>query len=231
MKLTHLRVNHVETPLGLFLERPVFSWVAEDTQNKRQESAQVVLRRLPGGETVYDSGRQEDLSSLGVEAPVELAPRTRYQWQVTVWGDGGDCATACSWFETAKMDEPWAAQWIAADFADKEVQPLLVKDFFLPEEVESARAYVCGLGLYELSVNGRKAGDEFLLPGYHCYDFQLEYQTFDLTPLLNQGENAIGLALAPGWYKGDMIFDRYHNLYGDTMQAICEVHVTLRDGT
>ena len=57
------------------------------------------------------------------------------------------------------------------------------------------------------------------------------YQTFDLTPLLNQGENAIGLALAPGWYKGDMIFDRYHNLYGDTMQAICEVHVTLRDGT
>lgn len=231
MKLTHLRVNHVETPLGLFLERPVFSWVAEDTQNKRQQSAQVVLRRLPGGETVYDSGRQEDLSSLGVEAPVGLAPRTRYQWQVTVWGDGGDCATACSWFETAKMDEPWAAQWIAADFADKEVQPLLVKDFFLPEEVESARAYVCGLGLYELSVNGRKAGDEFLLPGYHCYDFQLEYQTFDLTPLLNQGENAIGLALAPGWYKGDMIFDRYHNLYGDTMQAICEVHVTLRDGT
>ena len=171
MKLTHLRVNHVETPLGLFLERPVFSWVAEDTQNKRQQSAQVVLRRLPGGETVYDSGRQEDLSSLGVEAPVGLAPRTRYQWQVTVWGDGGDCATACSWFETAKMDEPWAAQWIAADFADKEVQPLLVKDFFLPEEVESARAYVCGLGLYELSVNGRKAGDEFLLPGYHCYDF------------------------------------------------------------
>ena len=68
---------------------------------------------------------------------------------------------------------------------------------FLPEEVESARAYVCGLGLYELSVNGRKAGDEFLLPGYHCYDFQLEYQTFDLTPLLNQGENAIGWPWLP----------------------------------
>ena len=40
----------------------------------------------------------------------------------------------------------------------------------------------------------------------------------------------MGLALAPGWYKGDIIFDRYHNLYGDTMQAICEIRVKLKDG-
>ena len=41
----------------------------------------------------------------------------------------------------------------------------------------------------------------------------------------------MGLALGPGWYKGDIVFDRYHNLYGDTMQAICEVRVLLKDGT
>ena len=183
-----------------------------------------------GGEIVYDSGRREDVSSLGFEAPVELKPRTRYQWTVTVWGDGGDTATASSWFETAKQEEPWAAQWIAADFADKETQPLLAKSFTLPGEVESARAYACGVGIYELEVNGQKAGDEYLLPGYHCYDFHLEYQTFDITGLLRAGENTVGLALAPGWYKGDIIFDRYHNLYGDTMQAICEIRVKLKDG-
>ena len=229
MKLTHLRVNHVETPLGLAMKQPVFSWVAEDTADKRQAAAEIVVRT--GGKTVYDSGRREDISSLGFEAPLELAPRTRYDWTVTLWGDGGDWASASSWFETARQEEPWQAQWIAADFQDKEVQPLLVKDFSLSEEVESARAYVCGLGIYELEINGQKAGNEYLLPGYHCYDFHLEYQTFDITGLVRAGENRVGLALGPGWYKGDIIFDRYHNLYGDTMQAICEVRVLLKDGT
>lgn len=229
MKLTHLRVNHVETPLGLAMKQPVFSWVAEDTADKRQAAAEIVVRA--GGKTVYDSGRREDISSLGFEAPLELAPRTRYDWTVTLWGDGGDWASASSWFETAKQEEPWQAQWIAADFQDKEVQPLLVKDFSLSGEVESARAYVCGLGIYELEINGQKAGNEYLLPGYHCYDFHLEYQTFDITGLVRAGENRVGLALGPGWYKGDIVFDRYHNLYGDTMQAICEVRVLLKDGT
>lgn len=229
MKLTHLRVNHVETPLGLAMKQPVFSWVAEDTADKRQAAAEIVVRT--GGKTVYDSGRREDISSLGFEAPLDLAPRTRYDWTVTLWGDGGDWASASSWFETARQEEPWQAQWIAADFQDKEVQPLLVKDFSLSGEVESARAYVCGLGIYELEINGQKAGNEYLLPGYHCYDFHLEYQTFDITGLVRAGENRVGLALGPGWYKGDIIFDRYHNLYGDTMQAICEVRVLLKDGT
>ena len=229
MKLTHLRTNHIVEPLGLYMKKPVFSWVAEDTADKRQESARIQVTTQ--GHTVYDSGRRQDLSSLGFEAPVELAPRTRYEWQVTVWGDGGDWATASSWFETAKQEEPWSSQWIAADFDDPETQPLLAKSFTLPGAVKSARAYVSGVGMYELEINGQKAGNEFLLPGYHCYDFHLEYQTFDITGLLQAGENTVGLSLGPGWYKGDIIFDRYHNLYGDTMQATCEVHVTLEDGT
>ena len=136
MKLTHLRTNHVETPLGLYLDHPVFSWVAENTADRKQAAAQIVVK-TPDGATVYDSGKQEGLSSLGVEVPMELLPRTRYQWTVTVWGDGGDSATASSWFETGKQSEPWQAQWIAADFPDNEVQPLLVKEFTLPEQVEN----------------------------------------------------------------------------------------------
>ena len=229
MRLKDLRVNHVTEPLGLAIERPVFSWVAEDTESKKQAAAQITV--TAGGETLYDSGRREDISSLGFEAPLDLKPRTRYRWSVTVWGDQGDWAAASSWFETAKEGEPWQGKWIAADFADKEAQPLLTKDFTLGAEPVSARLYACGLGIYEAEVNGKKAGDEYLLPGYHCYDFALEYQTFDVTTLLHKGDNTLGFALGPGWYKGDMIFDRYHDLYGDTMQLICELHVTLADGT
>ncbi len=229
MKLKDLRVNHLTTPLGHALGNPIFSWTAYDTPDKRQESAQVTVHTAEG-KLAYDSGRREDISSLGFEAPMELMPRTRYVWAVTVWGDGGDGATAGSWFETAKEDEPWQAKWICAGM-DKEAHPLLRKDFSLPRGVKSARVYACGVGIYELYVNGQKAGDEYLLPGYYCYDANLEYQTFDVTGLLKKGENAIGLALGPGWYKGEMVFDRYTNLYGDTMQAICELRVAMEDGT
>ena len=228
MKITHLRVNHFPTPLGMALGKPIFSWVTEETASKRQAAAQIVVRS--GGEVVYDTGRREDLSSLGVEADLALRPRARYDWTVTVWGDGGDSASAASWFETAKEDEPWRAQWIAAGFDDKEAHPLLAKDFTLPSPARRARAYVCGLGIYELEVNGRKIGDEYLLPGFHCYDANLEYQTFDVTGALSAGDNTIGLRLGPGWYKGDIVFDRYHNLFGDTMQAICELRITHEDG-
>ncbi len=145
MKLTHLRTNHVCTPLGLSMTQPVFSWTATDTSDKTQAAAQITVSAQ--GQLLYDSGRREDISSLGFQAPIQLLPRTRYDWTVTVWGDSGDSASAASWFETAKQDEPWQAKWIAAEtgtpgFPDKERQPLLAKDFTLPGEAASARAYV-----------------------------------------------------------------------------------------
>lgn len=230
MKLTHLRTNHVTKPLGLELQKPVFSWVAEETAAKKQTAAQITVKD-GAGKTVFDSGKREDISSLGFEADMSLTPRTRYTWEITAWADNGDSASASDWFETAKEQETWEASWIAADFSDKERQPLLAKDFTVSGEIESARAYVCGLGIYELEINGRKAGDEYLLPGYHCYDANLEYQTFDVTGLLTAGDNTIGLALGPGWYKGDIVFDRYHDLYGDTMEAICELRILKKDST
>ena len=72
MKFTHLRVNHVTEPLGLCMDRPVFSWVAEDTPDKRQKCAQIVVKN-PQGETVYHSGRREDISSLALSASVLVA--------------------------------------------------------------------------------------------------------------------------------------------------------------
>ena len=229
MKLTQLRTNHVTRPFGMALEHPIFSWVTEETAAKKQTAAQIVVKDSTG--VVFDSGKRGDISSLGFEAPVDLKPRTRYTWEVTVWADNGDNAAGSDWFETAKENEPWQAKWIAADFSDKEQQPLLAKDFTVTGEIESARVYACGVGIYELEINGKKAGDEYLLPGYHCYDANLEYQTFDVTDLLTSGENTVGLALGPGWYKGDIVFDRYHDLYGDTMQAICELHILKRDGS
>lgn len=104
-----------------------------------------------------------------------------------------------AWFETAKQQEPWLGQWIAAP---REIaNARLVKRFALPGRVVSARLYICGLGLYEAFINGQKAGDEYLAPGCNKYDSWLQYQTYDVTDLLAE-DNEIAVLLGDGWYKG-----------------------------
>lgn len=231
MKLTQLRTNHFTEPLGMAIPggKPVFSFVAEDTADKKQEAAQIKIFG-PDGLQVYDSGRRGTLSSLGFEADFTPVPRTRYRWEVTVWGDGGDSACASSFFETAKQQEPWQGKWIAAQ-GDKDAHTYLTSDFTVSKGIRSARVYACGLGVYELELNGEKAGDEYLLPGFHSYDLFLEYQTFDVTELLRPGENRLGFSLGAGWYKGRFTLDWCKDAYGDTMKAICELHLTYEDGS
>ena len=106
------------------------------------------------------------------------------------------------------------------------------KQFVIEKEVLAARLYICGLGLYEFELNGQRTCDEYLLPGYHAYDFWQQYQTFDVTDSLKSGGNALGILLGDGWYKGRFGFDGgYTNLYGDQLKLIAELHLSYADGT
>lgn len=229
MKITHLRVSHLENPLGFDLGEPSFSWIVEDAVGRRQQAARLQVAADPAfAQLCYDSG-EADLCSLGVQPPLSLAPRTRYWWRVWVRSEAGELAvSAPAWFETGKLGEPWQAGWITAPGN----HPLLRGSLALDAPVRSARAYVCGLGLYELSVNGRRVGEEYLTPHCNDYDLWLQAQTYDLTGLLREGENAVGAALGKGWYMGRFGFEknRRTSLYGDRYALLCEVHVTLEDG-
>jgi alpha-L-rhamnosidase len=74
-----------------------------------------------------------------------------------------------------------------------------------------------------------KVGDEYLMPGYHSYDFFLQYQIYDILPFLKKGKNCVGALRGMGWYKG--LFCFWKNEYGDTMQLICEIRIWFEDGT
>lgn len=180
---------------------------------------------------VYDSGVQENYHENQMLVSFDLKPRTRYYWQVEVKDDKGDCAKSNpAWFETGKLQESWTAKWIGTEENEKRM-PLLYKEFELKEKPESVRWHVCGLGLYEAYVNEKKAGREFLMPGYHCYDSFLEYQTLDVTELLSQGKNKIAVLLGEGWYKGRFGFDGdYRNLYGNQKKCIGELHIRYANG-
>lgn len=77
---------------------------------------------------------------------------------------------------------------------------LLRKEISFDKKILSAKAYICGLGYYELSINGAKVGDHLLDPGFTDYTKRALYVVYDITPFLNQPNNCIGVILGGGWY-------------------------------
>ena len=232
MYISRLRVNHKKNPLGFNLAKIHLSWEVKAVCGKWAVETRIIVSESSNMEKlVYDSGVQENYHENQMLVSFDLKPRTRYYWQVEVKDDKGDCSKSNpAWFETGKLQESWTAKWIGTEENEKRM-PLLYKEFELKEKPESVRWRVCGLGLYEAYVNEKKAGREFLMPGYHCYDSFLEYQTLDVTELLSQGKNKIAVLLGEGWYKGRFGFDGdYRNLYGNQKKCIGELHIRYANG-
>ncbi|OLS33526.1 alpha-L-rhamnosidase [Bacillus sp. MRMR6] len=233
MKIKSMKTNRITNPMGFDLGKPRLSFVTYDTTALKQTAAQILVA-LDEAFTniVFDSGKSEQIDSLAYELPITLEACTRYFWRVTVWADNGEETTSePAWFETAKLDKPWEAKWITPDLT-KDVHPVLSRDFELSKEVVSARAYVCGLGLYEMEINGEKAGDEYLTPYFNAYDKWLQYQSYDITGLLTTGQNAVEINLGNGLYKGRFGFEGgQHEIYGDQFALLCEIVITHADST
>ncbi|KKI89470.1 alfa-L-rhamnosidase RamA [Bacillus sp. SA1-12] len=233
MKIINLKTNRMMNPLGFDLGKPRLSFITCETPALKQTAAQIqVALDEEFVNKVFDSGKSERIDSLAFELPIKLEPCTRYYWRVTVWADNGDEATSdAAWFETAKLQESWQAKWITPDF-DKDIHPVLCREFDISKEIVSARAYVCGLGLYEIAINGKKAGDEYLTPHFNAYNKWLQYQTYDITELIRMGQNAVEVALGNGLYKGRFGFDGgEHEIYGDKFALLCEIVIKHADGT
>ncbi|MCF6175126.1 MAG: glycoside hydrolase family 78 protein [Victivallaceae bacterium] len=102
----------------------------------------------------------------------------------------------------------WAAQWIGR--AETTLlnwksavlpAPYLRKIFTYDGNDAKATVAICGLGYYELYINGRKVGDHVLDPVVTHYDRRVGYVTYDVTEYLKLGENVIGVILGNGWYN------------------------------
>ncbi len=208
MKIIRMKTNRIVNPLGFDLKTPSVSWTVTETAAKKQVSARVEVSKRPDfSEPVFDTGVSKTLSSLGVKLEFPLEPRTRYFWRVSVTNELGETAVSePAWFETGKMNEPLAGKPISPDLP-ADTAPYFRKTFTVPGKVLSARAYFTGLGVYELYVNGKKANAEYLAPGCTAYDCWIQLQTYDVTELVREGENAVGAIVGNGWAKGRFAFD------------------------
>ncbi len=230
MRITNLKTNHLDSPIGYTYGVPRISYVVEETCAKKQTAAQVqVALDAEFEHIVHDSGRSTQIDNMAYPLPITLEPGTRYYWRVRVWADNGEEAVSeTAWFETPKGPQ-WKGCWITPEL-DPSIHPVLYKDFSITKKVVRARAYMVGLGVYEWSINGNKVGSEYLLPGVEAFDSWIQYQTYDITPYLAQ-ENHIEVMLGNGWYKGDYGLTDKKDIYGDKFVLLADLYLTYEDGT
>ncbi|MFF8694265.1 family 78 glycoside hydrolase catalytic domain [Streptomyces sp. NPDC015144] len=253
-----LRCEHRTTPLGIDEPAPRLSWrLASDLRGDDPVAYRVrVAGRAEdldsGGQLLWDTGRVADTRAVAVDyaGPV-LAGLTRFHWRVSVWSAGsGAPAEADSWFETGfTRADQWRAVWIAqgprpVDVMDAPTEgefalddhglapcPLLRRSFTAPAGARG-RVHVSARGLYELRLNGERVGDAELAPGWTDYRHRVQYQTYDVTALLREGENVLAATVADGWWSGFVGFEprRAGAHYGSFPQFLAELRLTGPDG-
>lgn len=227
MTITNCKVNHLTNPLGYALKGTTFSWTVEASRGTCQTAARIIVRL--GNAVEADTG-WESLDSLAAPVELSLRPRTRYTWTVSVRTDAGEEQTSGeNWFETGKLDEPWAASWIGCDDSQPR-HPVFSRKIIPAKPVAAARLYICGLGLYECAWNGEKVGGEYLTPYCTDYNSWVQYQTYDVTQQL-QTAGTLSITLGNGWYKGRFGFDRQEKpYYGGSWKLLAELRLTYADG-
>ena len=94
--------------------------------------------------------------------------------------------------------------------------------------VGAAQLRITSHGIYEAFLNGERVGDRELTPGFTAYRKRLQVQTFDVTDLLHEGENVLGVLLSDGWWRGQNTVGRRTDAYGRTTALLAELIV---DGT
>ena len=399
-RVTDLQVDYMATPLGIDEPEPRFSWKMESRRyDQQQRACRIVVTDARSGRQVWVSEPHPSDVSVGVVYAGEpLMPRTRYNWDVTVWNAASDSAKASSWFETGLMDSGWSdAEWIGSgqphfskyrskyriDFdlqatgndpapvfifgwqdaenfvklslrksglvlshvtegvetkdyearlkalpeqigvrvvaydyakgykvwliadrvpvnkepvsirpypddvwkpycrfnqlgyaqetegctatfsnltvtedtwnttlyrsdravtvqggapelvspAEESGAPLLRRTFEVKGQLASARLYTTARGIYEFEVNGKRVGDDWFNPGSSDYRYRILYNTYDITPLLKKGRNAIGACLGAGWYSDFTGFaTAWQDQFGTELSLLAKIVLTYTDG-
>ena len=209
MKLYGLTTLHREHPV--IDETPYFSWkMGSQERNVCQKTYRILVNN--GERTVWDSGTiLSDRQNFIPYEGEELQSETTYRWTVTATDNQGNTAENASDFTTAFLNpKDLKAQWVSCPFERREGskylfgscrQPVLFERHFSLEQVpEKAVIYATALGIYHLSVNGKRPDEREFAPEYTSYEKLQYYQVYDVTHLLQKGENTIALYVADGWY-------------------------------
>lgn len=230
-----------KNPLGVDVT-PRFSWqLLSEKRNVMQTAYEIRVSDTQAALSkgnVWSSGKINSDQSQYVEYNgTPLQSGKKYFWQVRVWDNSGKPSawSEPSFWQMGLLNaSDWKAKWIQQGFAEDTVNrpsPYFRKTFSTSKKVASATAFITSLGLYEAFINGKRVGDAYLTPGWTSYNKRLQYQMFDVTSLITTGNNALGVVLGSGWYRGYIGFSGQKNFYGKELALLVQLEIQYTDGT
>lgn len=237
LSVTDLKVENRTNPIGLDTRSVQFSWVLiSGNRNVMQTAFEIQVRE--NNALVWAS---KIVTETSVHIPYQGQPLQsgkRYEWKVRVWDNKGNRSpwSEPGYWQMAMLDPAteFSANWISSGLRSDTafgIVPQFRKQFFVPKTIKSATAFITARGLYEAHINGKRVGEAYLQPGWTSYNKRLLYQTYDVTEHLKKGENAIGVILGNGWYRGGLSGKEETNIYGSQTALLFLLKITYTDGT
>ena len=258
VSITNPNVEQQSHEQALATAQPRFNWNYETTENEvMQKNYRIIVASTAenaqnGIGDLWDSGVVPSSQMLYIPYEgKELQSRDKAYWKVitTVTATGGKKTKVESDVKSFEISllkqDDWQAKWIGHEFEDdvlvghtRLAARYLRKDFALQGEVADARLYVSGMGVYSAYLNGTEvAPEELLKPTLSWYSSRVYFNTYDVTEMLQQGDNAMGIILEGGRYTTirydvkNPNWDGTENAFGfGTPRLLLQLEVTYQDG-
>ncbi|GGG76418.1 family 78 glycoside hydrolase catalytic domain [Edaphobacter dinghuensis] len=226
-------------PMAVEEVAPQLEWrlaaASSDMRGVGQSAYRVLVassqKALDAGQgDVWDSGRVASGDNFGiVYRGKPLVAEKTYFWKVMVWDERGDSApwsAAASW---TMAPAEWTAKWIAqAGTTNKtEDMPIFRRQFAVKRKLVRAMLYVSALGQGEVHLNGSKVGDAELAPSWTDYGKTVRYEAYDVTSMLRQGKNAVGVMVGNGMFNVVRTPHRYTKLVNSFGRPMVMVQMRL----
>ena len=261
IELANLTVEMQDGSMPLATAAPRFSWnYASEAYNVRQVDYRIVVASSEENarKGIGDLWDSQAASSQMLYIPYggkALGSRDRCWWKVyttVTYGKKGNrkkhLESDVQHFEISLLEpSDWHAHWIGRDYDDDKVEGhtaiaarYLRKEFSLKKDIDRARLYISGLGVYIAYLNGAEAGlCEELKPALSDYTRRIYFNAYDVTDILREGDlNAVGVILEGGRFTTVRHDDRYlewcgihHAAHYGLPQLIMQLEVTYKDGT
>lgn len=212
--------EYIANPLGIDVQKPRLSWKFTATNRNQTQSAYEIIVSDNAQEiqqnkgSIWQTGKVSTDQNVHIEyAGQPLKAFTKYFWRVKGYDKNGIASawSSVATFETAAFKQSdWTAPWIGdgrkqfekdEDFYQNDPMPLFKKLIKTNKKIAAARLYISGLGYYEAYLNDKKIGNHVLDPGFTAYRKMVLYTTYDITSMLQNGDNTLGIMLGNGWFN------------------------------
>lgn len=233
LKITEFNIEGRENPFGISSAIPLISWKLESDINNTYQSSYHIQVVSEDNILFWDSGIVNTDCSVYIKYDgKKLDADKMYFINLTVTDTNNEQAVAESNFFSGKLDSKWIAKWIGSNRKNDKnnnLPPELFKKVFeVSEKPKRAVLYASAMGIYKGELNERKIGSIFFAPGYTHYQTYFQYQTYDVTEMINVGKNVLSLYVANGWYLGTI--GNKNNVYGNQRGLIAELHLFYENG-